>query len=83
MVWDCIGWNGVGKLIEVQGKMDGEQCCDILEEGVEESFETFEMAEDGHEFQQDNDPRHTSKKADQWFSDNNITPLKWPVQSPI
>ena len=22
------------------------------------------------------------KKADQWFSDNNITPLKWPAQSP-
>jgi hypothetical protein len=26
--------------------------------------------------------RYTSKKADQWFSDNNIIPLKWPAQSP-
>src|SRR3979490_3196075 len=24
----------------------------------------------------------TSKKADQWFSDNNIIPMKWPAQSP-
>ena len=46
MVWGCMGWNGVGKFIEVQGKMDAEQYCEILEEGVGESFETLEMAED-------------------------------------
>ena len=62
MVCGCMGRNGVGKLIEVQGKMDAEQYCEILE-GVEESFETLEMAEDGGYFQQDNDPKHTSKKA--------------------
>ena len=33
MVWDCMGWNGVGKLVEVQGKMYVEQYCDILENG--------------------------------------------------
>ena len=32
--------------------------------------------------QQDNDPKHTSKKADQWFSDNNIIPMKWPAKFP-
>ncbi|KAL4068145.1 hypothetical protein J3A83DRAFT_4256871 [Scleroderma citrinum] len=25
MVWGCIGWNGVGVLSEVEGKMDDEQ----------------------------------------------------------
>jgi hypothetical protein len=67
------------------GRGAGEDgCCAILilEEGVEESFESLEMAEDERYFQQDNDPKHTSKKADQWFSDNNIIPLKWPAQSP-
>ena len=33
-------------------------------------------------FQQDNDPKHTSKKAQEWFSDNGVTVLKWPAQSP-
>ena len=61
MVWGYMGWNGVGKLIEVQGKMDAEQYCEFLEEGVEESFETLEMTKDGCYFQQDNDPKHTSK----------------------
>jgi hypothetical protein len=56
MVWGCIGWNGVGKLVEVQGKMDAVQYCEILEEGVEESVESLEMAEDERYFQQDNDP---------------------------
>ena len=36
MVWGCMGWNGVGKLVEVQ--MDAEQYCDVLDEGVVESF---------------------------------------------
>ena len=45
MVWSCMGWNGVGMLIEVQGRMDTEQYCKILEQGVMESFEKLEMKE--------------------------------------
>ena len=43
MVSGCMSWNGVGKLVEVQGKMDAEQYCDILENGLVESFEVLEM----------------------------------------
>ena len=50
IVWGYMGCNWVGKLIEVQGKMDAEQYCENLEEGVEENFETLEMTEDGHYF---------------------------------
>ena len=82
MVWGCMGWNGVGKLVEVQGKMDATQFCEILEEGLVESFEKLEMDEDERIFQQDNDPKHTSKKAQQWFEDNDIQLLDWPPQSP-
>ena len=82
MVWGCMGWNGVGKLVEVQGKMNADQYCEILEDGVVESFETLEMEEEERIFQQDNDPKHTSKKAQQWFEDNNIQVLEWPAQSP-
>src|SRR5260370_19584254 len=82
MVWGCIGWNGVGVLTEVQGIMNAEQYCEILDEGVVESFEKLEMLEGERTFQQDNDPKHTSKKATKWLEDNNIDVMAWPAQSP-
>ena len=33
-----MGWNGVGKLIEVEGKMDANQYCEILDERVMKSW---------------------------------------------
>ena len=33
-------------------------------------------------FQQDNDPKHTFKKAKKWMESNKITLLDWPGQSP-
>ena len=82
MVWGCMGWNGVGMLIEVEGKMNADQYCQILGDGVVESFEKLEMEEGERYFQQDNDPKHTSRKATEWFEDNDIQVLSWPAQSP-
>ena len=82
MVWGCMGWEGVGTLIEVQGIMDAEQYCEILDGGVLESFENLGMVEGERYFQQDNDPKHTSNRASKWFEDNNIEVLGWPAQSP-
>ena len=62
--------------------MDAENYCKILEEGLVESFETLEMEEGECYFQQDNDPKHTSKKAKKWFEDNDIQVISWPAQSP-
>ena len=45
-------------------------------------FEKLEVEEEERIFQQDNDPKHTSKKATQWFEDNNIQVLPWPAKSP-
>ena len=61
MVWECMGQNGVGMLIKVEKKMNANQYCQILGDGVVvESFEKLEMEEGEQYFQQDNDPKHTS-----------------------
>ena len=36
-----MDWNGVGMLIEVEGKMNANQYCQILSDGVVESFENW------------------------------------------
>jgi len=43
--------------------MDAQQYCDILDDGVVESFEKLEIPEKERIFQQNNDPKYTSKKA--------------------
>ena len=47
-----------------------------------ESFKKLEVVKEEKIFQQNNDPKHTSKKATKWFEDNNIQALPWPAQSP-
>lgn len=65
-------WNGVGKLIKIQGNMDAQQYCDILDNRLVESFEKPEMPEQKRVFYQDNNPKHIFKKATQWFENNDI-----------
>jgi transposase len=82
MVWGCMGWNGVGILSEVEGKMDAKQYVNILQEGLVESIQKLEVPEEKVIFQQDNDPKHTSKLASNWFEEQGIPLLDWPAQSP-
>ena len=55
MIWGCIGWNGVGVLSEMEGRMDAEQYMAILKGGLLESMEDSEIPTDNVIFQQDND----------------------------
>ena len=82
MVWGCIGWNGVGVLSEVEGKMDAEQYVAILEEGLLQSMEDSGIPTDEVIFHKDNDPKHTSRRAKIWFEEQDIKLLDWPAQSP-
>ena len=54
----------------------------ILEEHLLPSLEESGFDEEEVIFQQDNDPKHTSKKSKKWMENNNITLLDWPAQSP-
>ena len=62
--------------------MDAEQYVAILEKGLLQSMEDSEIPIDNVIFQQDNDPKHTSRRAKIWFEEQDIKLLDWPAQSP-
>jgi len=68
MVWACFSYSGVGPIHMVDGIMDQQVYVNILRNLM------MPYAEDEMPliwtFQQDNDPKHTSKLAKEWFSQN-------------
>jgi transposase len=82
MIWGCMCWEGVGYATRIEGRMDAELYCSILEDELQESLAYYGRSPSDTVFQQDNDPKHKSKKAKKWFEDNGVEVLKWPAQSP-
>ena len=82
MLWGCMGWDGVGYTTKIEGRMDAELYKAILEDEFMETLNYYGKSVDDIIFQQDNDPKYMSKKAQGWFADNGVTVLKWPAQSP-
>ena len=62
----------MGKLVKIEGKMDAKQCFKILEDSLTESFKTLGIKEEEYYVQQDNNSKHTSKKAKKWSENNGI-----------
>lgn len=80
-IWAGISKRGPTKLMVFEGIMDAEfYFTEILSDGlllfVRETFP------DGHHFQQDNDLKHTSRRAAHFMEENNINWWKTPPKSP-
>jgi transposase len=82
MVWGCMMWEGAGYACKIDGRMDANLYCQILDEDLQASIEYYNKSQEDIIFQQDNDPKHKSKMAQNWFQDNGIKVLPWPAQSP-
>lgn len=77
MIWGFMGWDSVGNLVEVKGRIDANQYMDILEQHLSPSMRRVGISKGDVIFQQDNDPKHTSKKAQNWMDAKNITVLDY------
>uniref|UniRef100_A0A3Q2XW73 Transposase Tc1-like domain-containing protein n=1 Tax=Hippocampus comes TaxID=109280 RepID=A0A3Q2XW73_HIPCM len=78
MVWACFSSSGVGPIYRIPGIVDQFVYVKILEEVM------LPYAEEDMPlkwvFQQDNDPKHTSRRAKSWFQTNKIN-FKMRVKS--
>ncbi|KAG8813429.1 hypothetical protein FRC17_001580 [Serendipita sp. 399] len=82
MLWGCMLWDGIGYVCKIDGRMDGDLYVSIMEDELQSTLEFYGKTQEDIIFQQDNDPKHTCKQAQDWFSNNNFQVMKWPAQSP-
>jgi hypothetical protein len=82
MMWGCMLWEGPGFACKIDGKMDGELYVKIMQDELQESLTYYGKEADQVIFQQDNDRKHTCKKAKAYFKDQKYQVLNWPAQSP-
>jgi transposase len=75
MIWGCMFWDGPGYGTRIEGKMDKELYCAILEDELQEFLAYYNKTPEDVIFQQDNDPKHTSKLDRKWFSDHGYAVL--------
>ena len=82
MLWGCMTWEAVGFACRIEGKMDADLYVQILEEELQQILGFFDKYQEDIIFQQDNDPKHTSRKAKKWFKDHEFEVMVWPPPSP-
>ena len=78
-VWDGISRHGATKICIFDGIMDAELFCSILETTL---IPFIREKLPDHRFMQENDPKHTSRRAQAFFDTNNISWWRTPPESP-
>ena len=63
MVWGCVTAMGMGRIVKIDGNMDGPLYTEILKDDVLGTLKDFSIKKKDIYFQQDNDPKHTSGVA--------------------
>ena len=81
MFWGCFNSRGPGALVRIDGIINSTKYQAILAENLVPSARRLGLGR-RWTFQQDNDPKHTSRSTQKWFCDNKIKVLQWPSQSP-
>ena len=72
----------MGHVRLVQGNLNAEQYVEILQENLVPSIDGMGLDPGNVIFQQDNDPKHTSRCAQRHLQGTGFEVMRWPPQSP-
>ncbi|EIE80726.1 hypothetical protein RO3G_05431 [Rhizopus delemar RA 99-880] len=78
----CLTWEGVGWIVDVGHRMNSEGYLEVLKDDLLKTMESYGLDSSKVVFQQDNDPKHTSKIVKEWINQQPFEALEWPPQSP-
>ena len=79
MVWGCMSAAGVGELHFIEGNMNSNMYCEILQQSMISSLQKLGCKAG---FQHDNDPKHTSKTTTALLKKLRVKVMDWPSMSP-
>ncbi|KAF9761418.1 Transposable element Tcb1 transposase, partial [Nosema granulosis] len=79
MVWGCFSYQGVRKLVFIEGKKNSMDYINILSNNLPSSAANMGLFD--YTFQQDNDPKHKSKATTNFFSEqkDKSTPMVFTI----
>ena len=80
-VWGSISMRGPTGICVFEGKMDAAMYVDILKTTLKPFIDEV-YPNTPPRFMQDNDPKHTSRLASEFFAENGINWWKTPAESP-
>ncbi|GIY65088.1 transposable element Tcb1 transposase [Caerostris darwini] len=76
MVWACFSWYGAGPLVKVDGAMNADRYCDILDNHVLPTlWATYGM--DDCWYQDENATCHVARRTLAWYVKNNVKRMEW------
>ena len=81
-LWSCISFKGPGFIVKIDGGLDAALYCNILSDDFLKTLDDYGLKKEDIVFQQDNDPKHTSRLARKWFEENGVEVMDWPAYSP-
>ncbi|EIE78118.1 hypothetical protein RO3G_02822 [Rhizopus delemar RA 99-880] len=76
MVWSCLTWEGVGWIVDVGHCMNSEGYLEVLKDDLLKTMESYGLDSSKMVFQQDNDPKHTSKVVKEWIDQQSFEALE-------
>lgn len=82
MIWGCMTASGPGFMTKIDGGLDSELYCRILDDELRKTIDWYKLNRGKLIFQHDNDPKHTAKRTKEWIRNNHLQTLEWPAQSP-